>query len=258
MTNFRRDPRPSWGLPQLFAAAVVCLSVAAPARAEDAPKPANPAPKKDPRGPTVVSEAKRKEQRKGSAFLRAPGADRYDPEAGDGVDVPPWREASFFGVTARGQRFIYVVDCSGSMVDEDRLARAKEEVRRSVLRLQEPQQFQVIFYNDRPIPMPGDLPRSADLLSKTQLLSWLRLIEPDGSTDPRGALKKALSFRPDAVFLLSDGEYPDGTVEAVAKMNPRKVPIHCVDLSGGAGGDQLRQIARESGGRYAPRPWRGE
>src|SRR5205085_9566442 len=105
----------------------------------------------------------------------------------------------------------------------------------------------------RPIPMPGDLPRSADLTSKGQLLAWLRLIEPDGGTDPRGALAQALALRPDAVFLLSDGEYPDGTVEAVAKLNPRKVPIHCVDLSG-TGGDNLRRIARDSGGQYVLRP----
>ncbi len=144
------------------------------------------------------------------------------------------------------------------MVDEDRLARAKDEVRRSILRLQQPQQFKVIFYNDRPIPMPGDLPRSADVTSKNQLLAWLRLIEPAGTTDPRSALGLAISMRPDAVFLLSDGEYPPGTVEAVAKLNPRKTPIHCIDLSGGEAGDQLQRIARDSGGRYASRPWRGE
>jgi hypothetical protein len=206
---------------------------------------------------SVVSESKRKEQQKGSEFLRPPGADRYSPGDDSGEDLP-WRQAFFFGIKAKGQRFIYVVDCSGSMMDEARLARAKAEVRRSILALQLPQQFKVIFYNDRPISMPGDLPKSADMTAKGQLLAWLRLIEPDGETDPRGAIAQALALRPDAVFLLSDGEYPEGTVEAVARMNPRKVPIHCVDLSGGAAGDQLQQIARDSGGRYAPRPWRGE
>ncbi len=214
-------------------------------------------PKRDTGPPMVVSEAKRKEQMKGSSFLRPPGASRYD-STGDFDDDLPWRQASFFGIKAKGQRFIYVVDCSGSMIDEDRLIRAKDEVRRSILRLREPQQFKVIFYNNRPIPMPGDLPRSADWTSKSHMMAWLRLIEPDGETDPRGALSLALGLRPDAVFLLSDGEFPSGTVEAVSKLNPRKVPIHCVDLSGGEAGDQLQRIARDSGGRYAPRPWRGE
>lgn len=216
------------------------------------------APRKADAPPVVVSETKRKEQRKRSEFLHPPGTDRYDPSGEDWAEIPPWRQATFFGIKVKGQRFIYVVDCSGSMIDESRLARAKEEVRRSVLRLQSPQQFKVIFYNDRPIPMPGDLPRPADLSSKGQLLAWLRLIEPDGETDPRSSLKLALSLRPDAVFLLSDGEFPDGTVEAVARSNPRKAPIHCVDLSRGESGDQLQRIAKESGGRYAARPWRGE
>jgi hypothetical protein len=104
------------------------------------------------------------------------------------------------------------------------------------------------------VPMPGDLPRSADLASKSQLVQWLRLIEPDGETDPRAAMSLALSLRPDAVFLLSDGEFPDGTVEAIARKNPRKIPVHCVDLSGGTGGDHLQRIARDSGGQYRSRP----
>jgi hypothetical protein len=143
------------------------------------------------------------------------------------------------------------------MIDEDRLARAKEEVRQTVSRLQPPQKFLVVFYNDEPIPMPGGLPRAAGLSSREQLLAWLRLIEPDGATDPRGAMGMALSLRPDAVYLLSDGEFPDGTVEALARQNSRRIPIHCIDLSSGNSGDQLRRIARDSGGKFVWRPWTG-
>ncbi len=143
--------------------------------------------------------------------------DRYGPDGAiDWSDIPPWRQTSFFGIRARGQFFVYVVDCSGSMIDDDRLPRATIELRRSVFALQEPQRFEVIFYNDESIPMPGGpMPRTADLQAKNQLLPWLRLIEPDGGTDPRPAMKQALSLRPDAVFLLSDGAFPDGTVDEV-------------------------------------------
>lgn len=190
----------------------------------------------------------------GSAFLRPPGEGRYDPDGVDWRDVPLWKQTSFFGIRAKGQFFVYVVDCSGSMLDDDRLIRAKRELRRSVLALQPPQRFQVIFYNDQTWPMPGGLPLSADLASKSRMMQWLRLIEPDGETDPRGALGLALSLRPDAVFLLSDGEFPEGTVEAIARKNPRKIPVHSIDLSGGDGGDQLQRIARDSGGRFRSRP----
>jgi von Willebrand factor type A domain len=193
-----------------------------------------------------------------SPFLVSPDsslADRYGP---DGAvywnDIPPWRQTSFFGIRARGQFFVYVVDCSGSMIDDDRMPRATIELRRSVFALREPQRFEVIFYNDESIPMPGGpIPRSADLAAKNQLRSFLHLIDPDGGTDPRPAMKQALSLRPDAVFLLSDGAFPDGTVAEVTRLNTHKVPIHCVDLTGGLAGDHLKRIAEANGGKYASR-----
>ncbi|MGE3820530.1 MAG: magnesium chelatase [Isosphaeraceae bacterium] len=199
----------------------------------------------------VVSKAKASERT--SEFLRPPGAGRYD-QVEDWREIPPWRRASFYGIQVRGQFFIYVVDRSGSMIDGDRLDRAKDELRRSVFQLREPQRFHVLFYNEVPMGMPGGLPCSADLGSKSRFFSWLNGIQPDGGTDPRAALGQALSLRPDAVFLLSDGAFPDGTVEAVARRNPRKVPIHCIDLSGGRRGDHLQRIAAESGGQFVSRP----
>jgi hypothetical protein len=194
-----------------------------------------------------------------SEFLQPPGSspeDRYGEDS-DWYELPAWRKTTFFGIRARGQFFVYVVDCSGSMLDDDRLTRATIEVRRSVLSLVEPQKFEVIFYNEDSMPMPGGpRARTADLQAKSQLASWLRLIEPDGGTDPRLALKQAISLKPDAVFLLSDGEFPEGTVDQVAKLNTRKIPIHCIDLAGGLAGDHLKRIARDSGGRYASRPGR--
>ncbi|MFO0909578.1 MAG: vWA domain-containing protein [Isosphaeraceae bacterium] len=212
-------------------------------------------PKKPPVSlPLVVSKAKQSREQPRSVFLQGPGADRYDTEPGNWSEIPPWRQTSFYGIRARGQFFVYVVDCSGSMADEGRLARAKIELRRSIQTLQEPQRFQVIFYNDEAIPMPGGLPKPADLVSKSQLMEWLRLVDADGETDPRPAVGLGLGLRPDAIFLLSDGAFPDGTVEAIARLNRRRVPIHCIDLSGGEAGDQLQRIAQDNGGRYVARP----
>lgn len=242
-------------LPGRFATGfVVCAGLLITSMAADAPKPqSKPTPKPIQVDPIqkVVSKAKSGGK---SAFLRPPGADRYASDQEDWSELPAWRRASFFGVRARGQFFIYVVDCSGSMEDEDRLIRAKEALRQSVRGLREPQRFHVIFYNDQPIMMPGALGKSAGAVEKERLSAWLRLIEPDGETDPRGALALALAQRPDAIFLLSDGLYPEGTVAGVARLNTRKLPIHCVDLSGGLAGDQLQRIAHDSGGIYAARP----
>jgi hypothetical protein len=204
----------------------------------------------------VLTAAEMRKRR--SPFLLPPAAspdDRYGGEEIDWALLPPWRQTSFFGIRARGQFFIYVVDRSRSMIDNDRFARATIELRKSVFSLQQPQKFEVIFYNTESIPMPGGpIPRSADLEAKNQLLLWIRLMEPDGGTDPRVALKQALSLRPDAVFLLSDGDLPEGSVREIDKLNTAKIPIHCVDLAGGLAGDDLKRIADHNGGEYASRP----
>jgi Mg-chelatase subunit ChlD len=189
--------------------------------------------------------------------LLPPGSspsDRYaTPE--DWKDIPPWRQASFFGIRARGQFFVFIVDGSGSMIDEDRMPRATIELRRSVAALRPPQRFEVIVFNEGAMPMPGGpIPRLADQGSRESLRHWLRLIEPDGGTDPRTALSQGLGLRPDAVFLLSDGAFPEGTAEMVSRLNTHKIPIHCIDLTGGLAGDDLQRIARENGGQYASRP----
>jgi hypothetical protein len=190
----------------------------------------------------------------GSEFLRHPGvSDGYGPPI-SWADIPPWQQTSFFGIRARGRVFLYVVDCSGSMIQENRLGRAKTELRRSVMNLRFGQRFQVIFYNDQPLTMPGGIPVGADPDGKRSFLNWLARIDADGATDPRGALDQAIGLRPDAVFLLSDGEFPEGTVSEVARLNTRKIPIHCVDLAGGLAGDHLERNARDSGGKYASRP----
>jgi len=219
---------------------------------------ARPAAPEKGAGPRVLTQAEM--QRPRSPFLMPPSsdgaaADRYNPSGPDWSEIPPWRQTSFFGIRAAGRFFVYIIDGSGSMIDDDRFPRATMELRRSVLALQAPQQFEVIFYNDESIPMPGGpRPRTADPQTKSQFLGWLSLMEPESGTEPRLALRQALGLRPDAVFLLSDGEFPQGTVAEVARLNTRRIPIHCVDLSGGLAGDHLKRIAQASGGQYASRP----
>lgn len=224
--------------------AAVGKAAAKPVASKAAKKPtskptADPAPTIKPDGPSPAAVAD---------LLRSP-SDRY--RVTDWSRIPAWRQTSFFGIRAQGQTFIYVIDCSGSMDEDARLMRAKAELRRSVNALQFPQRFHVIFYNDKPVPLPGDLTRSASFDAKVALDRWLDIVDAEGATDPRPALKTALSLRPDAVFLLSDGEFPDGTAAAVAKSNRWAIPIHCIDL--GAGSDDLKRIAADSKGQYVTR-----
>ena len=209
---------------------------------------ANDPPKRRP-GPIVRSSESSEST---SKFLRRPGDTPYAPSV-DWSRVPPWDQTSFFGVRARGKFFVFVVDCSGSMADDLRLYRAKQELRRTIGALRFPQRYLVIFYNDRPRPMSGGMPRSADHRGKLATYSWLGGIDAEGGTEPKGAMDLALGYDPDAVFLLSDGEFPPGTDGALDVRNAGRTPVHCIDLDGGLGADQLRAIAEDSGGSYAVR-----
>ena len=213
---------------------------------------ARPTAKKDvePRMLTAEETARRS---RGSSFLGGKAAADGYGESVPFSELPSWKQASFYGIRAKAQTVVFVVDCSESMADGSCLVRAKRELRRSVAGLQFPQKFTVIFYNEEPIPMPGVVMKSADTGAKDQFVNWLRQIEPDGGTDPRAAIQMAVGMNPDVIYLLSDGLFPDGTSEAVSARNRRKIPIHCIDLSGGQGGDHLKRIANDSGGQYAAR-----
>ena len=102
--------------------------------------------------------------------------------------------------------------------------------------------------------MSGGMPASADQREKLAAYSWLGSVEAEGGTDPRGAMDLAIGLEPDAIFLLSDGEFPAGTDSTIAARNADdRVPIHCIDLAGGIGAVQLKAIAEGSAGSYALR-----
>lgn len=123
-------------------------------------------------------------------------------------------DAMFFGTSASGRRFIFILDCSGSMQARDggRFERARDELVASLSRLRPEQEFYVYLFNWSTFPMFGQLadpgkpiPATPDNVAK--LRNWLYAIQPDSGTDPRRALRGAHEMKPDAIFLLSDGKF---------------------------------------------------
>ena len=211
--------------------------------------------------PQVMSKAAALARRPRSPFLAPPGStsraeDRYNLEETDWSEIPPWRQTSFFGIRARGQFFIYVVDQSGSMIDDDRLTRAKIELRRSVFALQPPQRFEVIFYNDEATPMPGGPAappgRSADQEPARRLAPPDRPRRWDATADRQWPWPSLSDPTPSSSS--PTASTPRGPSRRLPGPTLRKIPIHCVDFSGGQAGDHLKRIARDSGGQYASRP----
>jgi hypothetical protein len=162
---------------------------------------------------------------------------------------------SFFGIRSTGSRFAYIVDRSGSMQSDRRMESACAEVVRSIEALPEHALFHVALFSSNHITPPHQrqwLPARSRAIRL--LRSWIVEVEPSGSTFPRSALESvfALPQRPDVVFFLTDGEIPEDTSELIAELNGRgrRVVVNTIAFGEPASQEQLRRIARESGGQY--------
>lgn len=158
--------------------------------------------------------------------------------------------ASFFGLEARGERFVFVVDRSGSMGGE-KLDAAKAELLRAVRGLKRDAKFYTIFFNDHEEPMPArDLVRATEA-NKRGHFTWVSGIRADDGTDPTSAMIRALGLKPDAIWLLSDGIFEGSAADAIQRANPgRKVQIHAIAFYSREGEAVLKRIAKDNRGRY--------
>lgn len=161
---------------------------------------------------------------------------------------------SFFGLRADGKRFVYVVDCSGSMTGPP-YQRATMELLSSIANLEKSQQFFIILFSTESYPMFHPLPSQEflyatdDALKQTKV--WLKgFSQGQGGTNPEPALEQALAMKPDAIFFLTDGAIPPTTPGTIRSSNGRKTPVHAIGFVNRAGEDVLKQIADESRGQY--------
>ncbi len=173
--------------------------------------------------------------------------------------------ASFFGAHADGNRFVFVIDSSGSMRGPRWEALCKELIR-AIKSLSPDQDFFVISFDSMAHPMFGVAPPKGKFLKAVEknvdrIQNWLRSIRHGSQTFPASAVGIAMKLEPDAIFLLSDGEISDSTVEDLRMWNRKKdddgdvkvlVPIHTVLLHSQIGYATLEIIARENGGTFTP------
>lgn len=164
--------------------------------------------------------------------------------------------AEFFGIGTPGKRFIYVVDASSSMQGES-FAAATKELKRSIRKLSDIQQFTVIFFNDRSMMLPerqGETFWAAEDASVRAFEQWLSGIQPSGGTYPREALDIALQSEPDAIFFLTDGQFDPAIVSFVQNHKNRRTAINTIGFGRGAADALLMEIARASGGKFRDLP----
>lgn len=160
---------------------------------------------------------------------------------------------TFFGLGKGAQharKICYIVDRSGSMVDE--IEYVKEEVMRSISRLHRVQQFHIIFFSGGPpIESPPGKFVHAIREYKKQAFEFLSTIEAGGRTNPVRAMGRAFHLGADLIYFLTDGEFSPELVQKLQGWNKdQKVRIYTIAFIRRSGEDLLRQIARQNGGDY--------
>lgn len=182
------------------------------------------------------------------------GAGDVEQSAGMGEGGSGSGSASFFGVEATGSRFVYIVDTSGSMAVGGKLEALQRELVKSIEGLLEAADFLVITYSDSALPLDGKSSWvNADDRGKRFARRAVANLRSGGGTQPSPAFGLAFAMRPppEAIYFMTDGEFPDEVANDIAALNAEyKVPVHCIAFVSRNSEDLMRRIAKQSGGTY--------
>ena len=180
----------------------------------------------------------------------------------------------FFGTRAFGRRFVFVLDISYSMKARrgERFRRACDELVRAVSQLQAGQSYYVFLFCWNLDEMFFD--RNIQYVQvreghETKLRNWIYDVSLGAGTDPRRALSLAHQMKPDAVFLLSDGQFNqprtpmsesgwldergervDISVQEGAKMIYKDLPIHTIAFENPFTKTAMEAISDATGGEF--------
>jgi hypothetical protein len=110
---------------------------------------------------------------------------------------------------------------------------------------------------------PGLEPESEPVAATPENLEklevWVKRVQVEPWTNPLDAVQFAMRIAPDAVYLLTDGEFTDrgrtvrflqNHAAARPKTDPPRTVFHCVGFHSREGEPALKIIAQQNGGSY--------
>lgn len=175
----------------------------------------------------------------------------------------PKAKTTVFGIEGEGTRFLYVFDRSDSMngYGGAPLRVAKQQLLESLESLGPVHQFQIIFYNDAPLPYGGVGGRGPQLLTgddavKRSAQKFVRNIVAVGGTQHIEALRMAFAMGPDVIFFLTDADQPAPANRDLENLQLRAerigATIHTIQFGAGPnqGGGWIQFLAASTRGQY--------
>jgi hypothetical protein len=164
--------------------------------------------------------------------------------------------SSFYGTGGNAVRIVYILDHSGSMLDNFGFLR--EEAKRSVGRLVPLQYFSVILVSDR-VTFAGASGMTRALPDAKKAFSTaIDKERAEGQNDDllapfQQAFEKAFAQKPDLIYFLTDGRFNDRLPAIVTGLNKdKKVHINTIAFvtEEPSYKGQLEQLAKDNGGSY--------
>ncbi len=183
------------------------------------------------------------------------GAGGGDLGAGMGGSGGAGSGTSFFGISSKGGRFCYIMDISASMLQGSRMDAAITELISSLKKLPNFSQYYILFYSSSVSEPPSQLGwNTARRSSLNRMINEIHRVQAQGGTVPAPAFERAmeLSPLPDVIFFLTDGQIPTTFIDELRAMLPsgKRVVVHAVAFGSGADINQMKEIAKLTGGQY--------
>ena len=175
---------------------------------------------------------------------------------GGGAGLGP--KSPFMGISGNAKYVAYVCDASGSMLNK--FPALKQELKKAIDVLRPIQAFSIVFFAD-PDRKPQVLAPNLVLATpdkKRDAYKFLDGVSTSGSTDPIPGLEIAFRQKPQLIYLLTDGDFPDNNavLARIRNLNQDKAvkinTIVFVDASNAEKTiiDLMKQIASENGGVF--------
>ena len=150
---------------------------------------------------------------------------------------------------------VYLVDRSGSTSDSFSLM--QRELIRALDKLEPDQMFNVIWFSEGKATELAPRMLKANMANKREAFEAIKRIVPSGQTEPVDAIRRGLGYRPDVMFMLSDGDFGeenDKVIRLIKEKNrDKKTTVNTILFvydTTGDGQRVLRTIAETNNGTF--------